>query len=76
MVLDTLTGEAVGVPEYRYGLKVMVLIAAAHPLWTSTERALEIAGPRKFGYDLDFKPCGTYAGVVSVIDEFGPAKKA
>lgn len=76
MVLDTLTGEAVGVPEYQYGLKVMVLVAAAHPLWTSTERALEIAGPRKFGYDLDFKPCGTYTGVVSVIDEFEPAKKA
>ncbi|KAJ9150395.1 Hydantoinase [Pleurostoma richardsiae] len=73
MVLDTLTGEAVGVPEYHYGLKVFVMVAAAHPLWTSTERALEIAGPRAFGYELDFQPCGTYAGVRSVIDEFGPS---
>ena len=75
MVLDTLTGEACGVPEYRYGLKVFVMVAAAHPLWTSTERALEIAGPKAFGYDIDFQPCGTYTGVRSVIDEFGPVKK-
>lgn len=72
MVLDTLTGDAVGVPEYRYGLKVMVMVAAAHPLWTSTERALDIAGPKAFGYDLEFTPCGTYGGVTSVIDEFAP----
>lgn len=75
MVLDLLTGEAVGVPEYRYGLKVFVMVAAAHPLWTSTPNALAIAGPRAFGYDIDFKPCGTYTGVKSVIDEFGPARK-
>ncbi|CAK7197644.1 hypothetical protein SEUCBS139899_000292 [Sporothrix eucalyptigena] len=75
MVLDLLTGEAVGVPEYRYGLKVFVMVAAAHPLWTSTPNALAIAGPRAFGYDIDFKPCGTYTGVKSVIDEFGPAQK-
>ncbi|CZR51783.1 related to N-methylhydantoinase A/acetone carboxylase, beta subunit [Phialocephala subalpina] len=75
MVLDTLTGEAVGVPEYRYGLKVMVMVAAAHPLWTSP-RGLKITGPTAFGYDIDFKPCGTYGVVTSVIDEFGPAKKA
>ena len=71
MVLDTLTGEACGVPEYRYGLKVMVIVAAAHPLWTS-KRGLEIAGPRAFGYDFDFVPSGAYSGVVSVIDEFAP----
>lgn len=75
MVLDTLTGEAVGVPEYRYGLKVMVMVAAAHPLWTNTERALGIAGPKAFGYDMEFKPCGKYGGVTSVIDEFAPLKK-
>ena len=75
MVIDSLTGDACGVPEYRYGLKVFVIIAAAHPLWTSTERAIEIAGPRAFGYDLDFKPCGIYGEVQSVIDEFGPVRK-
>ncbi|RDW62005.1 hypothetical protein BP6252_11438 [Coleophoma cylindrospora] len=72
MVLDTLTGESVGVPEYRYGLKVMVLVAAAHPLWTSSQRAIDIVGPRAFGYDLDFKPFGVFKEVKSVIDEFAP----
>jgi DUF917 family protein len=71
MVLDTSTGEAVGVPEYRYGLKVFIMVAAAHPLWTS-KRGLEIAGPQVFGYAVDFKPCGIYGGVRSVIDEFAP----
>ncbi|KAL5316895.1 hypothetical protein ACEPPN_015947 [Leptodophora sp. 'Broadleaf-Isolate-01'] len=71
MVLDTLTGEACGVPEYRYGLKVMVIVAAAHSLWTS-KRGLEIAGPKAFGYDFDFVPYGTYTGVTSVIDEYAP----
>ncbi|KAH7312920.1 hydantoinase [Rhexocercosporidium sp. MPI-PUGE-AT-0058] len=71
MVLDTLTGEACGVPEYRYGLKIMVMVAAAHPLWIS-KRGLEIAGPKAFGYDFDFMPCGAYTGVTSVIDEYAP----
>ena len=71
MVLDTLTGEACGVPEYRYGLKVMVIVAAVHPLWT-TKRGLEIAGPKAFGYDFDFVPCGRYTGVMSVIEELAP----
>lgn len=74
MVLDKLTGEAVGVPEYRYGLKVMVLVAAAHPLWTSSKRGLDIAGPKAFKFDIDFKPCGTYQTIRSVIDEFAPSK--
>ena len=75
MILDRLTGEAVGVPEYRYGLKVNVLIAAAHPLWTSTKRALEIAGPKAFNFDIDFASCGIYQEVRSVIDEFAPLSK-
>lgn len=75
MLLDTLTGEAVGVPEYRYGLKVMVLVAAAHPLWTSSERALDIAGPKAFNLDTEFRPCGKFQEIRSVIDEFGPPKK-
>lgn len=72
MVLDTLTGEAVGVPEYKYGLKVMVIVSTAHPLWTSTEHALEVSGPRAFGYDLDYQQFGQFAEVKSVIEEYGP----
>ncbi|EHK97878.1 hypothetical protein M7I_6376 [Glarea lozoyensis 74030] len=48
IILDALTGTALGVPEYRFGLKVLVLVAAPSPIWTS-ERGLEIAGPKAFG---------------------------
>ncbi|KAL2005111.1 hypothetical protein VTN00DRAFT_2961 [Thermoascus crustaceus] len=75
MVLDSLTGEAIGVPEYRYGLKVMILVAAGHPLWSSTPRALEIGGPKAFGYDMDFVPFAKYTAPKSVINEYGPEKK-
>ena len=48
MVLDSRSGHALGVPEYRYGLKAMVLVAAPHPFWT-TARGLEVGGPKAFG---------------------------
>ena len=48
MVLDSRSGHALGVPEYRYGLKVIVLVAAAHPFWT-TRRGLDVGGPKAFG---------------------------
>ncbi|KAK1990631.1 hydantoinase/oxoprolinase [Colletotrichum falcatum] len=68
-LLDTSTGEAVGVQEYRYGLKVAVMVMAGHPLW-ATERALEIAGPKVFGLPHDYKTTLKYTKPVSVIDEF------
>ncbi|PHH49839.1 hypothetical protein CFIMG_007607RA00001 [Ceratocystis fimbriata CBS 114723] len=78
MILDSVTAEAVGVPEYRYGLRVIVMVANAHTLWT-TQRGLEIGGPAAFGYsaeDLQYRAafCGGYGGVKSVIDEYGPPK--
>ncbi|KAJ9248981.1 hypothetical protein DTO207G8_7049 [Paecilomyces variotii] len=74
IILDALTGEALGVPEYRYGLKVLVLVMTANPLWTSTPRALEIGGPKAFGYDMEYVPFGTYTEPRSVIDEYAPGK--
>ncbi|KAF9869954.1 hydantoinase/oxoprolinase [Colletotrichum karsti] len=68
-LLDTSTGEAIGVQEYRYGLKVAVMIMAGHPLW-ATERALEIAGPKVFGLPHDYQTELSYTKPVSVIDEF------
>lgn len=68
-LLDTSTGEAIGVQEYRYGLKVAVMIMAGHPLW-ATERALEIAGPKVFGLPHDYKTTLSYTKPASVIDEF------
>ncbi|GJD03043.1 hydantoinase/oxoprolinase [Colletotrichum higginsianum] len=68
-LLDTSTGEAIGVQEYRYGLKVAVMIMAGHPLW-ATERALEIAGPKVFGLPHDYETTLSYTKPASVIDEF------
>ena len=68
-LIDTATGEAIGVQEYRYGLKVSVMIMAPHPLW-ATQRALDIAGPKAFHLPYDYTPALEYTKPVSVIDEF------
>jgi hypothetical protein len=54
--------------------KLIVMMIAARPLWTSTELALQNALPRAFGYDMDLKLCGSYRGVKCIIDEFAPRK--
>ncbi|KAG9235391.1 hypothetical protein BJ875DRAFT_459241 [Amylocarpus encephaloides] len=70
IILDSRTGTAIGVPEYRFGLKVIILAAAPHPTWTS-KRGLEVAGPKAFGFeDIVFKSVGTYHEPRSVIEEF------
>lgn len=69
-VIDAHDGEAVGTPEYRYGLLVIVLGIAASERWT-TERGIEIGGPKGFGMDhLTYKPLGKFVKPVSVIDEY------
>ncbi|KKA29102.1 hypothetical protein TD95_002776 [Thielaviopsis punctulata] len=75
-VLDSQNGEALGTPEYRYGLLVTVLGIQASTQWTdpdceNKERGLEIGGPAGFGYnDLEYKPLGVFSMPRSVIDEF------
>lgn len=69
-VLDTQSGLALGVPEYRYGLMVTVLGIACSPRWTDTPRGLEYGGPQAFGYDVEYKPVGVYVEPKSVILEY------
>ncbi|KAJ8119807.1 hypothetical protein O1611_g10527 [Lasiodiplodia mahajangana] len=69
-VIDAQNGEAIGTPEYRYGLLVIVLGIAASDRWTS-ERGIELGGPKSFGMDhLTYKPLGKFVKPTSVIDEF------
>ncbi|KAI0817560.1 hypothetical protein GGR55DRAFT_685168 [Xylaria sp. FL0064] len=69
-VIDAQNGEAIGTPEYRYGLLVIVLGIVASDHWTS-ERGIEIGGPKGFGMDhLTYKPLGKFVKPTSVIDEF------
>jgi DUF917 family protein len=70
-LLDTQNGEAIGTPEYRYGLLVTVLGITASDKWTSTERGLELGGPRGFDMGhLTYTPLGRFVKPVSVIDEY------
>lgn len=73
-VIDAQNGEAIGTPEYRYGLLVVVLGLAASDKWTSTERGVKLGGPEAFGFGhLKYTPLGTFVKPVSVIDEFDSA---
>lgn len=69
-VVDAQNGEAIGTPEYRYGLLVLVLGITASERWTSP-RGIEIGGPKAFGLGhLGYKPLGSFVKPVSVIDEY------
>ena len=71
-VCDALSGEAIGTPEYRYGLLVFVLGIQASERWTTSKRGIEIGGPRAFGMDVDYKPLGKFTKPRSVIEEYMP----
>ncbi|CUM62475.1 uncharacterized protein PRCAT00000025001 [Priceomyces carsonii] len=67
------SGEAVGTPDYRYGVVVFVLAFAPNSLWTNSEKALDVGGPKAFGpvfQDIEYKPVGEYVKPISVIDEY------
>ncbi|KAI4613281.1 hypothetical protein J4E83_007694 [Alternaria metachromatica] len=69
-VIDAQNGEAIGTPEYRYGLLVSVIGITASERWTSP-KGIEIGGPKAFGLDhLEYKPLGKFVKPVSVIDEY------
>ncbi len=72
-VCDATNGEAIGTPEYKYGLLVVVIGIQASDKWTSIPRGIEIGGPRAFGMDVDYKPLGKFNLPKSIIDEYGPA---
>lgn len=69
-VIDAQNGEAIGTPEYRYGLLVLVIGINASERWTSP-KGIEIGGPNAFGLNhLKYKPLGKFVKPVSVIDEY------
>ncbi|KAK8088140.1 hypothetical protein PG997_003101 [Apiospora hydei] len=70
-VIDAQNGEAIGTQEYRYGLLVVVIGITASEKWTSTQRGIDIGGPKGFGFDdLEYVPLGRFTKPKSVIDEF------
>ncbi|OCF60802.1 hydantoinase [Kwoniella mangroviensis CBS 10435] len=69
-VLDAQNGTALGTPEYKYGQRVIVIGITAAPQWTDTPRGLELGSLTAFGYDLPYKPLGTYVKPRSVTEEY------
>ncbi|KAG2735952.1 hypothetical protein G9P44_000042 [Scheffersomyces stipitis] len=70
-VLESETGEALGTPDYKYGLIVNVIAISPSNIWTDTEKAMAIGGPASFGFDeVEYVPVGTYTRPVSVIEEY------
>lgn len=66
------TGEAVGTPEYRYGIMVFVLVLSPNKVWR-TEKGMQVGGPVSFGPgfdDIEYKPIGVCQTPKSVIQEF------
>ena len=57
---------------YRYGIKVILMVAAPHPLWTS-ERGLQIGGPAGFGMTEEYRSTLKYTEPRSVIEEYANA---
>jgi DUF917 family protein len=55
IVLDAETGEPITTEELRYGFRVTVIATPCDARWR-TPAGLELAGPRYFGYDVDYIP--------------------
>jgi uncharacterized protein len=61
MVLESETGEPIPAEEIRYGARASVIAIPCDPHWR-TAGGLRLAGPRAFGYELDYAPIGTRDG--------------
>ena len=55
MILEAETGEPIPAEDVRYGYRVAVVGMPCDPRWR-TEAGVALAGPRAFGYDVDFVP--------------------
>lgn len=58
MALEQDTGEPIPVEEIRYGYRVAVLGLPCDARWR-TAAGLALAGPWKFGYDMEYRPIET-----------------
>ncbi len=54
-ILDLETAEPITTERLRYGYRVVVVGIPCDPKWR-TPKALEVVGPRYFGYDIDYVP--------------------
>jgi DUF917 family protein len=55
VTVDLETGEPITAEQARYGLRVAVLGLPCVPAWRTAE-AIDLVGPRRFGYEHDYRP--------------------
>lgn len=60
-VLDAETGMPITTEGLRYGARCIVIGMPCDPKWR-TEKAIEVAGPGYFGYDVEYQPVEKLAG--------------
>ncbi|WP_037361793.1 DUF917 domain-containing protein [Amycolatopsis orientalis] len=60
MAMELDTGQPIPAEEIRYGYRVAVLGLPADEHWR-TEAGIELAGPRRFGYEMDYRPVEEFA---------------
>jgi len=56
-LIDVETGVPTTTEALSFGQRLNVMAMPAHPRWVTPE-GLALAGPRAFGYDLDYVPMG------------------
>ncbi len=66
IVLDAETGEPITTEELRYGFRVTVIATPCDRRWRTPE-GLELAGPRYFGYDIDYVPVEERFGTAAAL---------
>jgi uncharacterized protein len=65
-VLEAETAEPITTEELRYGLRVSVIAAPCDPRWRG-EAGLALAGPRYFGYEIDYVPVEELLGAAAHV---------
>lgn len=65
-IVDSDTARPISTEETRYGLRVAVLGLPCSPLLRTPE-AIQVVGPRAFGYELDYEPLGDYVAPKPVV---------
>lgn len=63
--LDYETGKPITTETLRYGSRVHVIALACDPKWR-TEKGIEVAGPKYFGYEIEYTPVEELMGEESI----------
>lgn len=63
--LDYETGRPITTETLRYGSRIHVIALPSDPKWR-TEKGVDVAGPKYFGYDIEFKPVEELMGEKSI----------